>query len=96
MKLAGDDSHFPNTQHQLWYTIGLLVGQAFTQVETHITNEGINLTDVPALITVLEITFGDADRVARAERKLEGFKQTYCDFSTYFAGFQCYAIADVQ
>jgi hypothetical protein len=29
MKLSGDASHFPNSQHQLLHMLGLLVGQAF-------------------------------------------------------------------
>jgi hypothetical protein len=44
------------------------MGQVFTQVETNITDEGINLTDLPALITVLETAFGDPNHVATAER----------------------------
>jgi hypothetical protein len=43
------------------------VGQAFTQVKAYITDKGINLTDVPALITVLETAIGDPDHVATAE-----------------------------
>jgi hypothetical protein len=95
MKLAGNASHFPNPQHQLRYTFGLLVGQAFMQVEAYITNEGNNLTDVPALITVLEMAFRDPDHVVTAERKLEILKRTNYDFSTYYAEFQRYA-TDVQ
>jgi hypothetical protein len=95
MKLAGNTSHFPNLQHQLWYTFGLLVGQAFTQVSAYITNKGINQADVSALIMVLETTFGDPNPVATAEQKLEVHKQTNCNFSTYYAKFKCYA-ADIQ
>jgi hypothetical protein len=65
------------------------------QVKAYITDNGINLTDVPALITVLEIVFGDPDRVVTAEQKWEALKQTNCDFSTYYAEFQCYA-TDIQ
>jgi hypothetical protein len=43
------------------------VGQAFAEVETYITNEGINLVDVLALITVLETAFGDSDNVVTVE-----------------------------
>jgi hypothetical protein len=67
MKLAGDASHFPNLQHQLQYTFGLLVCQAFAQVEVNITDEGINLADVPALITGLEMAFGDPDCVVTVQ-----------------------------
>jgi hypothetical protein len=95
MKLADNASLFPNLQHQLQYTFRLLVGQAFAQVEAYITNEGINLTDVLALITVLKTAFRNPDYVAVAERKLEALKQTNYDFSTYYAEFQSYA-ADIQ
>jgi hypothetical protein len=67
MRLAGDTSHFPNPQHQLWYTFEHLVGQAFTHVEAYITEEGINQTHVPALITILETAFRDPDHVVTAE-----------------------------
>jgi phosphomannomutase len=92
MKLASDASHFPNLQPQLRYTFGLLVGQAFMQVEAYITDEGINLADVPALIMILEIAFRDPDHVATAERKLEMLKQTKRDFSTYYAEFLYYTV----
>jgi hypothetical protein len=52
------------------------------QVEVYNTDEGINLTDVPALIMVLEMPFRDPDCVVTAERKLEMLKQTSHDFST--------------
>jgi hypothetical protein len=37
------------------------------QVEAYIAHDSINLTDVPALIMVLETTFGDPNYVATAE-----------------------------
>jgi riboflavin transporter FmnP len=37
------------------------------QVEAHITDKGINLADVPALVTVLVMGFGAPDGVATAE-----------------------------
>jgi hypothetical protein len=71
------------------------VGQAFAQVKAYVTNEGINLANVLALIMVLEMAFGDPDRVMIAEQKLEMLQQTNYDISTYYIEFQCYA-ADVQ
>jgi hypothetical protein len=70
MKLAGDTSRFPNPQHQFRYTFELLVRKAFMQVKAYIANEGINLTDVPALITVCM----DSKPVTTAECKLEALK----------------------
>jgi predicted butyrate kinase (DUF1464 family) len=95
MRLVDKASHFPNLQHQLQYNFGLLVGQDFVQVEAYITNEGITLTDVPALIKVLQIAFGDADRVVTAEQKPEILKETKLNFSNYYTEFQHYT-ADVQ
>jgi hypothetical protein len=43
------------------------VAQAFAQVEAYITDEGINLTDILTLITVLETAFEDPNRMAIAE-----------------------------
>jgi hypothetical protein len=74
MKLAGNASHFPNLQHQLLYTFGLLLGEDFVQVEAYITDEDINLADVSTLITVLEMAFWDPDCVVTAARKLEVLK----------------------
>jgi hypothetical protein len=65
------------------------------QVEAYITDRGINLTDVLALIIVLEMAFRDPDHVAIVEQKLEALKQTNYDFSTYYAEFQRYA-TDIQ
>jgi hypothetical protein len=50
------------------------VGQAFAQVKAYIPDEGINLANVPGLITVLETAFRDPDHVAIAEGKLEVLK----------------------
>jgi hypothetical protein len=50
------------------------VGQTFAQVETYITDEDINLTNVPALITVLETAFGNPGHMAIAEQNLEKLK----------------------
>jgi hypothetical protein len=95
MKLAGNASHFPNSQHQLQYTVGLQVGEAFTQVVDDITDEGITPADVSATIMVLEMAFGDPDHVMTVELKLEILKQTHGNFSNYCKGFQGYG-ADVQ
>jgi hypothetical protein len=83
MKLAGNTSRFLKPQHQLQYSFGLLMGQGFAQVEAYITDKGINLTDVPVLITVFEMVFEDLDRVTRAEQKLEALKHMNHDITTY-------------
>jgi hypothetical protein len=71
------------------------VGLAFTQVKAYITDEWINLTDVPVLVTDLETAFRNPDHVATSERKPVALKQANSDFSTYYTEFQPYA-ANVQ
>jgi hypothetical protein len=43
------------------------VGQAFDQVVAYITDDGINLTDISKLITILETAFEDLDQIATME-----------------------------
>jgi len=95
MKLQGDASRFPNTQHQLLYAIGRLSGSAFAQVETYIKPDGVHLEGVGKLLDVLDMAFGDPDSEATAERKLDNLKQKDRKFSLYYAEFQRYA-ADVK
>ena len=87
MKLQGDDARFPTEQHKLRYTVGLLQGNAFAQVQPYILETTIDFTNVTALLNVLEAAFGDPDRTGTAERKLETLKQANRDFSTYYAEF---------
>ena len=87
MKLQGDDARFPTEQHKLRYTVGLLQGNAFAQIQPYILETTINFTNVTALLDVLEAAFGDPDRTGTAERKLESLKQANRDFSTYYAEF---------
>ena len=87
MKLQGDDARFPTEQHKLRYTVGLLQGNAFAQIQPYILETTIDLTNVTALLHVLEATFGYPDRTGTAERKLETLKQANRDFSTYYAEF---------
>jgi hypothetical protein len=96
MKLTSDASQFPNPQHLLQYTFGPLVSSAFTQVDAYITDEGINLADVPTLITILKTTFGELKCIMTVKSNLEDLNnKTNCNFSTYFVGFQPHT-TDVQ
>ena len=87
MKLQGDDARFPTEQHKLRYTVGLLQGTAFAQIQPYILETTIDFTNVTALLNVLEAAFGDPDRTGTAERKVESLKHTNRDFSTYYAEF---------
>jgi hypothetical protein len=83
MKPAGNATCFSDPEHQLCYSFRLLLGEAFSQVKAYIIDGSINLTNVPALINILETVFRDPECVATAECKLEALKQTNCDFLTY-------------
>ena len=76
MKLQGDDARFPTEQHKLGYTVGLLQGNAFAQIQPYILETTINFTNVTALLNDLEAAFSDPDRTGTAERKQESLKQT--------------------
>jgi hypothetical protein len=82
-------SPIPNTKS------GLPLDSKWAKPLAYITDEDINMTDVPALITVLKTAFRDHNHVAIAKQKLEGLVKRNSDFSTYDAEFQCYA-TDVQ
>jgi hypothetical protein len=87
MKLTSDIYHFPNPQHPLYYTFGVLVNKAFTKVKAYIMNDSIDLADDQALITILEKAFSDPDCITIAERKFETLKHTNHNFPTYCAKF---------
>ena len=85
MKLQGDDAQFPTEQHKPRYTVGLLQGNAFSQIQPYILETTINFTNVTALLNVLKAAFGNPDHTGTAERKPESLKQTNHDSSTYDA-----------
>ena len=95
MKLQGDDTRFPTEQHKLRYTVGLLQGNAFAQIQPYILETTIDFTNVAPLLNFLEAAFRDPDRTGTAERKLESLKQANRDFSTYYAEFSRH-VANIQ
>ena len=95
MKLQRDDARFPTKHYELRYTVGLLQGNAFAQIQPCILETTIDFTNVTALLNVLEAAFGDPDRTWTVERKLESLKQTNRDFSTYHAEFS-HHVANTQ
>jgi hypothetical protein len=55
----------------------------------HVREEGtIGLEDPPAFIQLLEVSFGNPNRVATAKRKMGEIKQKNREFSQYDAEFQ--------
>ena len=95
LKIHGDGHKFPDVQHQLRYAAGRLSGIAFDQVLPLIQGTKVVLSDLESFVTLLENAFGDPDRMATAERKLENLKQRNQDFASYYAEFQRY-IGDVD
>jgi hypothetical protein len=87
IKLNGDAAKFPDAQHRLAYIFGLLEGKAADQIQPYVLPTGINLTDVPALLNILDRAFGDPDPVGTATRAFRALKQKNTDLSTYVAEF---------
>ena len=84
-------SSFTDEQAKLRLAVSCLTGEAMDQVQAYITDDRINLANLAALITILEIAFGNPNRVAEAEAKLRTIQQGARDFSSYYAEFQRYA-----
>ena len=95
MKLQGNDARFPTKQHKLRYTVGLLQGHTFSQIQPYIFETTIDFTNVTALLNVLEAAFGDPDHTGMAERKIETLKQANRNFTTYYSEFSRH-IANTQ
>jgi hypothetical protein len=87
IKLNGDAAKFPDAQHRLAYIFGLLEGRAADQIQPYVLPTGINLTDVPAMLAILDRAFGDPDPVGTATRAFRALKQKNTDLSTYVAEF---------
>ena len=49
MRLQGDDARFPTEPHKLRYTVGLLQGNEFAQIQPYILETTIDFTNVTAL-----------------------------------------------
>lgn len=87
LKILGNSDRFPSVAHQLMYATGRLESMALEQIMPYISPTGVNLASLEALITILESTFGDPDRVAMAEREHERLQQPNRDFSAYYTNF---------
>jgi len=90
-KFLGDAHKFIDVQHWLAYAVGFQKGKAYEQILPLIDEGNINIASVEALITLLENTFGDPNRVRTAERNLQSQHQKNCNLSDYLADFQRYA-----
>lgn len=79
---------FADEQAKLRLAINCLTGEALDHARIYVQNDQVDLTDLNALITVLENAFGNPNRVAEAKSKLSTIQQGARDFSTYYAEFQ--------
>ena len=57
------------------------------QVQSYVENDMVNLANLAALITILNTTFGNPNRVAEAESKLSTLQQGTREFALYYAEF---------
>lgn len=78
-------------QARLRYAVSVLDGPALDQLIPHVKNETVDLTNLQALIDILEAAFGDPDKQGTAARKLSSLRQAGRDFATYYAEFSKYA-----
>jgi len=81
MEFLSDAHKFVNIQHRLAHAVGFLKGKAYKQILPLINEGTINIASVAALITILENTFGDPDRVHTAERNWQALCQKNRNFS---------------
>ena len=87
---------YPTDQARLRLAFSLLSGDALDLVMPYLREDTtINLTDLSALTTILENAYGNPNKVADAEQKLNSIQQGTRDFSSYYAEFQRYA-AEVE
>jgi hypothetical protein len=88
-KLAGENGCFSDNQYKLCYVYGYLKGNTQNQIQPYVQTNKISLDNVEALIKILEATFGDPDEVGMASGELDCLIQGNCEFSIYYAEFQC-------
>ena len=89
-KLRTRCATMPDNQAKLRYAFNALSGPAAAQVLPYVRDDRVDLTDLAALIKILENAFGNPNRVRDAENKLFSISQENRDFSAYFAEFQRY------
>ena len=88
LKMDADSHRFPDEVSKLRYTIGLLLGQAFAQIEPYIMDNGIDLSNVKHLMDILDILFGDPNRKITAQAAMRNLRQKNSSFPAYYADFK--------
>jgi hypothetical protein len=86
---------FTDEQAKLRLAVNTLSEEALDQVLPYVQDDRVNFPTLAALITVLENAFGDPNRVANAEHRLNTIAQGTREFAAYYAEFVRYA-AEVQ
>lgn len=90
LKLIHNRDRFPTASERLTYAFSRLSGSARNQILPYVTATGVNFADEEALITHLELAFGDPDRKGTAQRQIQVLRQKNREFSAYFAEFNRY------
>ena len=91
MQLRLHTASCTDEQTKLRLAINCLEGDALDQVRMYVQGTQVNLANLEALITILNNAFGNPNRVAEAEHKLNTIMQGSRDFCSYHAEFQRYA-----
>jgi Retrotransposon gag protein len=86
IKLEGNADRFPTEQNRLYYAVGRLEKGAGATADPFIRNKTI--TTVNQLISLLERTYDNPDRIATAMRQLSTLRQGNREFTVFYAKFQ--------
>jgi hypothetical protein len=97
LKIAGKPKTYDPEQKKLRYAVGRLEKVALAQIMPYCdeVSREVKLDSLKVLIDMLELAFGDQNKVVTAKRELLKLKQRDREFSQYYAEFQRY-VADVK
>jgi hypothetical protein len=84
-KLEGNADRYPTEPERLRYALSRVAGDAAITIET------FEPTSVAAFIEILKTSYGDPNRQATAQQKLNRMTQSDQSFPTYFARFHQYS-----
>lgn len=84
-KLQGNADRYPEDENKLRYALSRIGKNAAALVNP------FRPTTLAALLAVLEASYGDPNRQATAQRKLQGMSQGTSSFPVYFSRFHRYA-----
>ena len=87
-KLTVNRDRFRTSQERMTYVTSRLSGNAYAQIAPHITRGNHDFTDFEEILRLLEVAFGDPDRVQNAQNELFRLRQKQSDFSSFHAEFE--------